>query len=49
MILNGMECPTNRLIVPFVGGSFTVEGAVMIRVSLVEHKIKRIQQHLDRP
>lgn len=48
MILNSMECPTNRLIVPFAGGSFAVEGAVMIRVSLVESKIKRMQRYLDR-
>lgn len=47
MILNSMECPTNRLIVPFAGGSFAVEGAVMIRVSLMESKIKRMQRYLD--
>lgn len=29
MILNSMECPTSRFIVPFVVGSFAVESAVM--------------------
>lgn len=43
-----MECPTNRLIVPFFGGSFAAEG-FMMRVSLVEHKRKRVHQHLDLP
>lgn len=33
---------------PFAGGSFAVEGAVTIRVSL-ECKIKKIQHHLDTP